>query len=497
MLGDRSKAIPSISIRPGDAPLTIDRGSAAFGLNGPLDPSALPAALPPRAHPKMIDAEAVEREATEAGRKAGDAFGKAIVDAPLPPARPDIFDPMKRAAGEAGTEAGTKTGEGIRSGIEAKTPEVVEQGQTMFERLKAAFIEGIKIPISFTPGEGMGAGGGGPGGIQKASFDPDAGSGFGGQGGGGSSAPEIPTGATSSGGGRSGRQVASLPGGGGGGAGSTRGLSARDLRDIHPDFAAHIRASALSQGIDPDVALRIANSEGLRGSNPNRLTPGDFENGKPTSFGPYQLHYGRSGGLGNRYTRETGHHAGDPRHWREQIDFALRTARREGWGAWYGRKGAGIGVRQGIGTVTAVPMPKDGAGEPELSPGLDGKAGIDLGNGTIRMPDGRIRSKTYGPPGGDKPPGPKVPEGQPDPLDRTLPPGGFGGRGDMQAVALDLREAVDGLRTAGWRSHHTVEVTAGPGTKARTTGMRATSSGPVQADVGVSMPQTKGAGWDI
>ncbi|POR40228.1 hypothetical protein [Methylobacterium sp. V23] len=148
-----------------------------------------------------------------------------------------------------------------------------------------------------------------------------------------------------------------------GGARSVPGISARDMRNVHPEIAAYIRNSAARHGIDPNVALRIANSEGLRGSTPTRMTPGDPDADKRfTSFGPFQLHYaGRGNGMGGRglgdaYTRETGHHASDATYWKEQIDFAMKHARKGGWGPWHGRIGAGIGERQGIGTYTG-PIP--------------------------------------------------------------------------------------------------------------------------------------------
>ncbi|SFM98944.1 hypothetical protein [Methylobacterium pseudosasicola] len=154
--------------------------------------------------------------------------------------------------------------------------------------------------------------------------------------------------------------------------GGYKGISARDMKNVNPEMAEYIRQSAIAHGIDPNVALRIANSEGLRGSVPGvRNTPGD----KGTSFGPFQLHYGSNipgltlKGLGDRYTRETGHHASDPKHWKEQIDFALRTARKEGWGAWHGRIGAGIGLRDGIGTVRPVPIPSGRSATAERADG--------------------------------------------------------------------------------------------------------------------------------
>lgn len=148
-------------------------------------------------------------------------------------------------------------------------------------------------------------------------------------------------------------------GGSGGGAGlaHARGVLSR----ANPEMVAYIRQSAIANGINPDVALRIAASEGLGGSIPGvRMTPGD----KGTSFGPYQLHYGGRGSLGTEYTRATGHHAGDPKHWQEQIDFALRYAgKNKTWAPWFGRGPAGVGTHEGFGykgqaAPTAGPPPK-------------------------------------------------------------------------------------------------------------------------------------------
>ncbi|MGU3417649.1 phage tail tape measure protein [Methylobacterium sp. D54C] len=385
--------------------------------------------------------------ADEAGKAVGQNIGKAIVDAPLPPRRPTMLEDFKTKADETGTEA----------------------GKTLLQRITEAVGAGIMLPINFVPGAGGGGGGGG-GLIQRASFSPG-----GGGGGGVDLGGALRRASTGGSGGAGGGVSAGIPRfGGGGGGGGGRGISARDMRNIDPEFAAHIRASALSQGIDPDIALRIANSEGLRGSNPNRLTPGDYENGKPTSFGPFQLHYGRSGGLGNRYTAETGHHASDPRYWKEQIDFALRTARKEGWGAWYGRRGAGIGLRDGIGTVKPVPMAKDG--EPKLVKGLDGKEGLDLGNGTMKMPDGSIRSITRS--------GLEIPD---------APAGGLGagtgGRADMQAAADRMHAAAERFENASF--HGQIEVTGLQKAGMRATAVKVRSRGGLTADMGVSMPGAK------
>ncbi|KQS59499.1 phage tail tape measure protein [Methylobacterium sp. Leaf361] len=384
-----------------------------------------------------------------------DGIGRGLLGA-LDPNLPDMV--LGKKADEVGKDAGTKVGKGIAEGVKEKAPEVEAEGKTLFQRLNEQFRQGIFVPIHFMPGEGMGGGaGGGSGLVQKASF--------GGGGAGGVLDSVI--------------RKANMDGGssglGGGGVGGGRGISARDMRNIDPEFAAHIRASALSQGIDPDIALRIANSEGLRGSNPNRLTPGDYENGKPTSFGPFQLHYGRSGGLGNRYTAETGHHAGDPRYWKEQIDFALRTARKEGWGAWYGRRGAGIGLRDGIGTVKPVPMARDG--EPKLVKGLDGKEGLDLGNSTMKMPDGSIRSITRS--------GLEIPD---------APAGGIGGGGgrgmsELREHVAELGRHIERFGQSGF--HGQIEVTGLRRAGLRATSLKVKGRHGLSADMGISEPDVE------
>jgi len=393
---------------------------------------------------EKIQADAAARIAKWEAEIAGlDAKLKALGDMPIPPPRPPDFSVLKEKSGEAGTEAGRKVGDGLADGVKEKAPEVEEQGRTLFERLKAMFAEGIKIPISL---EGGGSEGGGGGMIRKASFGGDDGAGGGGGGIGSGALGRVLRGSASAGGGS---------GSGGGGAvrvSSGAPLSARDMRDVNPEFAAYIRESAVRNGIDPNIALRIANSEGLRGSSPTRLTPGDYENGRPTSFGPFQLHYGRSGGLGNRYTKETGNHASDPQHWKQQIDFALRIARKEGWRAWYGRKGAGVGVWDGIGVV-----PK-------------GSASAEAGT----FPNGA--PKVLKPRSMPDAPGSVMP----NPLDRRMPQG--------EGASDRMERAATRMEEASLRTHHTVEVSASRGLIARTKGMTATGTGGVRPNVGVSMP---------
>lgn len=133
------------------------------------------------------------------------------------------------------------------------------------------------------------------------------------------------------------------------GVGSDGGRSIKPTsKGIDPTVEAYIRKAAIARGINPDTAVGVADGEGLGGSTPDRLTPGDFKNGKPTSFGPFQLHRGGPGSVGTEYEKATGHSADDPAHWQEQIDFALSWAKKNGWNAWYGRSKHNIGTREGL-----------------------------------------------------------------------------------------------------------------------------------------------------
>ena len=117
---------------------------------------------------------------------------------------------------------------------------------------------------------------------------------------------------------------------------------------IYEDFC---RSEAARRGIDPDTAVKVANSEGGL-TEPARR--GTFPTG--SSWWAFQLHYGGSGyehfgtvaGLGNDFTRITGWQPGDPNAWRDAMRFALDEVRRSGWGKWYGAKKHGITGFMGV-----------------------------------------------------------------------------------------------------------------------------------------------------
>jgi hypothetical protein len=118
----------------------------------------------------------------------------------------------------------------------------------------------------------------------------------------------------------------------------SRAVSGPRTRGDPRGLVPYIRATAQKYGIDPDVAVRVARSEGLVG----------FTSGIPgeQSFGAFQLN--TQGGLGNVFRRQTGLDPSNPRNERATIDFALKYASQHGWGDFHGAHNTGIGRWQGI-----------------------------------------------------------------------------------------------------------------------------------------------------
>src|SRR3990167_7129901 len=143
-----------------------------------------------------------------------------------------------------------------------------------------------------------------------------------------------------------------------------------DVPDYSPQVArGYIADAAKARGIDPDTAIRVAESEGLN----------SFIGDAGTSGGPFQLHYGEGGrgfnqpGLGNEFTRRTGLDARDPKTWQQGVDFALDEAKKGGWGPWYGAKKVGIIGKSGIGDDTGYLAPYAMDRKPESRPTAKGK----------------------------------------------------------------------------------------------------------------------------
>lgn len=121
------------------------------------------------------------------------------------------------------------------------------------------------------------------------------------------------------------------------------------------EMEAYIRRRAAELGIDPDVAVRVARSEGLQEG--TWQANGMLSYGREQSYGPFQLHNAPPGerpGMGNDFVAATGLNPADPDTWDEGIDFALQQARKGGWGPWYGAKKEGITGFMGIGGEPAT-----------------------------------------------------------------------------------------------------------------------------------------------
>jgi len=116
------------------------------------------------------------------------------------------------------------------------------------------------------------------------------------------------------------------------------------------EMEAYIRQAAVARGIDPEIAVRVARSEGLGEGIWQSNVKLDY--GRERSYGPFQLHVapeGRSPGMGNEFKAKTGLDPSDPSTWRQGVDFALTQAKEGGWGPWFGAKKIGITGMEGIG----------------------------------------------------------------------------------------------------------------------------------------------------
>ena len=122
----------------------------------------------------------------------------------------------------------------------------------------------------------------------------------------------------------------------------------------------YIRGAAARNGVDPEIAVKVAKSEGLR----------DFlgDNGK--SGGAFQLYTG--GGLGNKFKKETGLDPLDPKNEKATIDYALREAAKGGWGPWYGAAKVGVGKWDGIGGAAGTKTASTDAAPASTGTAADG-----------------------------------------------------------------------------------------------------------------------------
>ena len=133
-----------------------------------------------------------------------------------------------------------------------------------------------------------------------------------------------------------------------------------DPRGLEP----YIRETAQKYGVDPEIAVRVAKSEGLRSFRSGvRQKSGQEE----PSWGAFQLYTG--GGLGNEFQKATGLDPSDPANEKATIDYALKTAAKVGWGPWHGAKNTGIGEWEGIGRSSPEKTAATAAGATPVSEG--------------------------------------------------------------------------------------------------------------------------------
>lgn len=135
------------------------------------------------------------------------------------------------------------------------------------------------------------------------------------------------------------------------GIGSPAGLLSGNAPYSVANATSFIKQYASAIGIDQDIALKVARSEGLgAGIWQSNYSKGGF---REPSFGPFQLLKGGQGtgfgtGLGNKFMAQTGLDPADPANWQQSTAFALDQAKASGWGAWYGAKNQGITGFMGI-----------------------------------------------------------------------------------------------------------------------------------------------------
>jgi hypothetical protein len=101
-------------------------------------------------------------------------------------------------------------------------------------------------------------------------------------------------------------------------SGAIPGVDAKEVDD-------YTRQAAQKYNIDPNIASKFLGQESSYGQ---ARRPGDAG----TSFGPFQLHFAPDGhAMGDDFQRDTGLDPRDPRTWKQQIDYAMMRAAKDGW----------------------------------------------------------------------------------------------------------------------------------------------------------------------
>lgn len=149
------------------------------------------------------------------------------------------------------------------------------------------------------------------------------------------------------------------------------------------DIEQYIRQAAVQRGIDPDIAIRVAKSEGGL-KDPTRQSMVMKNGVREPSYGPFQLLVGGSNGfptgMGNQ-ALAAGIDPRNPDHAYRGIDFALDQAKNSGWGAWYGAKAQGITGKMGIGDNPYAGMADGPKGQESYPPSGPQPTGLAAATG--------------------------------------------------------------------------------------------------------------------
>ena len=126
-------------------------------------------------------------------------------------------------------------------------------------------------------------------------------------------------------------------------------LAGGDLARSFPSRAeliAYTREAALRRGMDPDIAVKVAESEGLNADPAEGYQSNlyDDEGNREESYSIFQLNM-KPGSVGDQMLKKTGIHPRDDVF--KSIDFALDTANKEGWGDWMGAAAVDITGKMG------------------------------------------------------------------------------------------------------------------------------------------------------
>ncbi len=161
-----------------------------------------------------------------------------------------------------------------------------------------------------------------------------------------------------------------------------------------------------------------------------------------------------------------------PARMEEQTRVALALLRsRGGWPQDWAALQSGAASCPGAWRLGAGVAKDATALEPKLVKDLDGKEGLDLGDGTMKMPDGSIRSIVPAAPAGGI--------------------GGGGGRGmsELREHVAELGRHIERFGQSGF--HAQIEVTGLRQAGLRATSMRIKARGGLSADLGVTEPGAK------